>query len=382
MKKFVILLTCLLLLGMIPVSAAANTGTLAGKTALFAGDSIAAGWRDELDGKAKYTSGGGWALRLEKDYYMRGDKVAAPGQSLTVIPNRGHIIQQLHENKGGTYDYVILQGGFNDCMGENRTGNTNMDAIPKLGTVTDSFDVEDFDTATFAGSFEELLYYATTYFPQARIGFIVTYKTPLSAYGGITNGVVKTKEGYRQEDYIQIQKDICDKWDVPYLDLWSGKTADGRLYSGDVLQVNTDGVHFPGGGDNIHLNTAGYDAITPHVAIWMAGLSRYTDSTPTTTTTTAKPTTTTTTAAPTTTTTTTAKPTTTTTTAAPTTTTTATEAVTTTTTVAATPQDAVSTPLEEDRSPLLPIILTVVACAAALAVIAALVIVLLRRRGA
>ena len=210
---------------------------------------------------------------MQKNYQMQVTHAAYPGQSFTVIERRGHIVEQLHNNKSGSYDYVILQGGFNDCMGENTPGNNNMAAIPKLGTVSTSFKVGDFDTTTFSGSFEELLYYAKTYFPTAKIGFIVTYQTPLSAYGGITNGVRKTLEGYTQADYIKRQMELCDKWKIPYLNLWDGIAPDGKKFSGDIIDVDADGVHFPGGSDNIHLNTAGYDAITPYIAQWMAQLA-------------------------------------------------------------------------------------------------------------
>ena len=258
-----------------PNEAATYESALNGKSALFSGDSIAAGWRDTAFNKADYSNGGGWSARLEKQWLMTTTKAALAGNSLTVIPDRGHIIQQLHNNKSGTFDYVILEGGFNDCMGENVKGNSNMEAIPKLGTISESFDVADFDTSTFAGSFEELLYYATTYFPEAAIGFIVTYQTPDSQYGGITGNVAVTNEGYKQEDYFNLQMAICDKWNVPFLDLWSGQTADGKAYSGDIIDVDGGTVHFPGSGDNIHLDTAGYDVITPYIAGWMETLTPY-----------------------------------------------------------------------------------------------------------
>ncbi len=258
-----------------PNEAATYESVLNGKSALFSGDSIAAGWRDTAFNKADYSNGGGWSARLEKQWLMTTTKAALAGNSLTVIPDRGHIIQQLHNNKSGTFDYVILEGGFNDCMGENVKGNSNMEAIPKLGTISESFDVADFDTSTFAGSFEELLYYATTYFPEAAIGFIVTYQTPDSQYGGITGNVAVTNEGYKQEDYFNLQMAICDKWNVPFLNLWSGQTADGKAYSGDIIDVDGGTVHFPGSGDNIHLDTAGYDVITPYIAGWMETLTPY-----------------------------------------------------------------------------------------------------------
>ena len=293
-KKIVAISTALLMLvANRPAASAAlvNTGMLAGESALFIGDSVAAGWRDTAYGHQKYTNGGGWSLRFEHEYGMSVTNVAKAGTSLTVIPNRGHIIDQLHNNKSSSFDYIIMEGGANDCMGENTIGHTNLSSIPKLGTVSSSFNVKDFDTSTFSGAFEELLYYATNYWPQAKIGFIVMYKAPNATYGGMSNGAVTSLEGYTQEDYYNRQMELCLKWGVPYFNMWSGTTADGKRYSGDIIDVYGSS-HFPGGRDMIHLTAAGYDAITPHIAQWMAGMSA--PETRTTTTTTATTTTTTT----------------------------------------------------------------------------------------
>lgn len=255
-----------------PETPSVKDTVLKGKTAAFFGDSIAAGWRDDENGGA-YASGRGWSLRLEEQWGMVATKAAQPGNSYTQLDGRSRIIAQIHAQKNNDFDYVIFQGGFNDCMGANK--NPVVSTVPKLGSISDGFDVSKLDTSTFAGAFEEALYYITTYWPEAKIGFIVTYQTPLSTYGGITNGATLTNEGYLQENYFQMQMAICDKWNVEFLDLWSGYAPDGKLYSGDILDVDTDGLHFPGGSDNIHLNSAGYDAITPYIASWMEGLATY-----------------------------------------------------------------------------------------------------------
>lgn len=52
--------------------AADPTTALSGKTAVFFGDSIAAGWRDVISGEGidDYTNSGGWSYRLQRDYGM------------------------------------------------------------------------------------------------------------------------------------------------------------------------------------------------------------------------------------------------------------------------------------------------------------------------
>lgn len=258
---FALLMT--LFAGVISRAEATPQTVLNGKKILFTGDSIGAGWRDN-DGVSDYTNAGGWAKRIGDDYGAEVTNAAVAGYALSTIRNsegKSPIVTQLSGNKNNTYDYVVLQGGFNDAMGTN-ADKTKESAAP-VGKITNSWDVEDYDTATFAGALENLFYYATEYFPTAKIGFIITYATPTSTYGGYTADVEAMRE------YWNIAKQICNKWDISYLDLFDGTASDGKSYSYDVLKVNTSN-YFPGSGDTIHLNAAGYDAITPYIADWMA----------------------------------------------------------------------------------------------------------------
>ncbi len=241
---------------------ASESDTVKGKTVLFAGDSIGAGWRD-TDGVSDYSNSGGWAKRLQDDYGMAVTHVAQAGAPLSTIreaENRPAIVNQLHANKDGEFDYVILQGGFNDAMGTNAE-KTKESAAP-VGEMTDDYSVTGFDTATFAGALENLFYYAKEYFPESKVGFIITYATPLSTYGGYT------AEEDSMREYWNMAKAICDKWGVSYLDFFDGKTEDGKSYSYDILKVDTE-ENFPGGSDQIHLNASGYDLTTPYIASWL-----------------------------------------------------------------------------------------------------------------
>ena len=258
-----LLLIVVLAVGMIPVFAAgSDKHPLEDKKILFAGDSIGAGWRDEAYG-GNYTNEGGWSARIAELYGAESTLAASAGCPISTIreaEDRPAIVNQLHANKNGKFDYVILQGGFNDAMGTN--GNPTKETAAKVGEMTDSFEATDFDTATFAGALENLFYYAKEYFPSAKVGFIINYATPLSTYGGYT----AEEESMRK--YWDMAKAVCDKWGVSYLDLFSGKTSDGKSYSYDILKVDTS-ENFPGGNDNIHLNSAGYDLITPYIAQWI-----------------------------------------------------------------------------------------------------------------
>lgn len=259
--QFVLLVA---IFGKSPISVAADN-PLSGKTALFVGDSIAAGWRDEAMNGSTYGSGNGWAKRIGNTNNMNVANIAVAGASLSTIRDK-RIITQIKSKQNSRYDYVILQGGFNDAMGTNEQ-RTKASAAP-VGTMSSSYELGSFDIRTYAGALEELFYWTTKYFQGARIGYIITYATPLSQYGGYT------AEWESMKRYWDMGKRICEKWGIDYLDLFEGKTQDGKSYSFDILKVNTN-TYFPGGSDSIHLNSAGYDVISPYIAEWMKTLKPY-----------------------------------------------------------------------------------------------------------
>ena len=265
------LLTALPLSGSAETSADISTelskktvkAALEGKSALFIGDSIAAGWRDAVNGD--YKNAGGWAKRIGDNYGMNVDLGAIAGYTFSNIRGSKRIVNELASYKDNTYDYVILQGGFNDAMGSDDGSATGRDksSTAPIGTMAADFAPEHFDPATYAGGLEETLYKIKEYFPTAKVGYIVTYSTPKSTYGGYT-----AEPPHMREQYATGMA-ICKKWGVDWLDLYDGHTEDGLSYSTDILKTDTT-TYFPGGSDCIHLNSAGYDVIYPYIAKWMA----------------------------------------------------------------------------------------------------------------
>ncbi len=248
---------------------AADTSALRGKSAIFFGDSIAAGWRDQIDseGITNYSNSGGWSYRLQRDFGMVSTLKAVAGSSFTTIADRNHIPTLIQNAGSGSYDYVILEGGFNDAMGSN-TKPSPENTAARVGTITNSFFPEDFDSTTFAGELEHSLYLIKKQYPNAKVGYIITYQTPNSEYGGVT------AKAFNMRQYWTIAKQICEKWDVQVLDLYDGVAADGKHYSNDVLDMdNASTASVPGSGDHIHLSKTGYDLITPYIAQWMVGLN-------------------------------------------------------------------------------------------------------------
>ena len=224
-----------------------TSGVLYGKTALFCGDSICAG--STLEPVEKRA----WAGRIGLEYGTISTNAGRAAASVALSTDIGkgrspdnRIITQIEAAKGNPYDYVILHGGINDAM-----------SLIPVGVMTDSSDVADFDITTFAGALEELFARAQEYFGDtAQIGYIVNYQTPMSEWGGATQD---------WSEYIAVALQICDKWNITYLDLYNDEE-----FNQDVLKVSTK-EYLP---DYLHPNAAGYDILTPKIGDWMETLGQ------------------------------------------------------------------------------------------------------------
>jgi lysophospholipase L1-like esterase len=237
------------------------------KRALFLGDSIVSGSRDDENGGVWKNScdvedGRGWPRRLKLEYDLDTDNLAIAAQTLVRVEGRGHIIAQLARKKYDDYDYVILEGGYNDAV------VTHIDEkgeiVPKMGAIADGFAEASFDEKTVIGSLELLFAKTKAAFPNAKFGYVIPYETPRSTYGGITKNREKMSAFWAQLTAV------CEKWQIPVLNLFSGKTQEGISFF-DLLSPDTTAC-LPGNGDFTHLTTHGYDIITPHIAQWLKTL--------------------------------------------------------------------------------------------------------------
>ncbi len=218
---------------------------LAGKSALFLGDSITAAPND---------SNSGWGGRIAANNGMTYFNAGSSGATLSTSKDN-RVITKFNENRLNKYDYVIMHGGVNDAMR----------SVP-IGEVSATFEIEDFDTATFAGALEELFYNARKYHANAALGYIINYATPNSEKGGNTKDM---------SAYFEVAKKVCDKWDVAYLDLYSGTVEeDGKTlsYSYDILKVNTAEYMYENDATEVHISSLGYDVIAPYIGEWMKTL--------------------------------------------------------------------------------------------------------------
>ena len=211
------------------------------QSALFVGDSIT---------RASFS----WASVIGNAYKMAVTNAAVNGATVSDLGSK-LIRHQLMVNAGNSYSYVILHGGINDAAG----------AQP--GAVSASWNVADFDTATYAGALETMFYYAYENFGSAKLGYIINYATPNA-------DTSKWKGAADTAAYFAVAKQVCDKWGISYIDLHSGTASDGRSYSLDILNIDADAsVLVNGDAKEIHLSAEGYNRISPYIASWMETLT-------------------------------------------------------------------------------------------------------------
>ena len=221
---------------------------LIGKSVLFVGDSITNAVKDDYKLN-------GWAGRIGTQNKMDWKNAGVSGASASTARPTNRVITQLQANASNSYDYVILHGGVNDAM----------EAAP-IGEVSDSFDVASFDINTFAGGLEEMIHYTVSNYAGAKIGYIVNYATPNSTWGGETKDM---------SAYFAKAKEVCAKWNIPYIDLYSGTielNGVENTYSYDILDMTNKGSLYNSDKGEVHIGGRGYDLISPYIGYWMRSL--------------------------------------------------------------------------------------------------------------
>ena len=236
---------------------------LYGKRVIFDGDSIC-----HATSETNETPNRGWAYRVGAKNNMDWHNLGISGASITaemystVTGNPRHWvsrnIDKIHE-KFPEVDYLIFEGGTNDA--------------DLLGIGSDKFgklDISDYsgnyDDTTFTGAVETLLYKAITYYPKAKIGFIIAQKMGTHAIGfGDEN---------KRRYYFNRVIEVCKKWGVPYIDLWEKSPINPRLrcyFDPDLdAKGNTEaGMAYI---DGQHLTAVGYDLISDAIEAWMMTL--------------------------------------------------------------------------------------------------------------
>jgi lysophospholipase L1-like esterase len=209
---------------------------LYGKIALFDGDSFCAA--GTADGK-------GWAYLIGEANAMSYTNYGVAGATVADITGQeghsgAHCICKSIDTMAAEADYIVLEGGVNDYLLFSQYG------FPLLGAVSTGY-AATLDETTFCGAMESLCKKALTKYVGKKILFIIAHKT--------TGSVNATAQ-----DWFNKQREILEKWNIPYVDLY--KTA------GICVQLSAQNslFHDEGGGTYWgHLTASGYIAVTPKI---------------------------------------------------------------------------------------------------------------------
>ena len=236
---------------------------LKGKRIVFDGDSIC-----HATSESNEDTDRGWAWRVGAAFEMEWYNVGISGgtvtaemySSVTGAPRHwvSRNIDKIHE-KFPEVDYLIFEGGTNDAdllgIGSEKFGEFT------LGDYSGNY-----DDSTYTGALESLFFKATSYYPHARLGFIVAPKMgrPAGGYGA----------GYKRRHYFLRAIEVCKKWGIPYLDLWDGSPLNPSLvcYYDPALDGKGNKESGKAYCDGQHLTSVGYDMISPMIADWIKGL--------------------------------------------------------------------------------------------------------------
>ena len=219
-----------------------DKNVLDNKVILFTGDSICQASIQNEDGS--YTGDKyGWAEIIKEnnsDTVIRNYGIG--GTTFAVRDGRSDSIYErisIMKERFPKCDYIIIEGGVNDYY--NRE-------TEQIGEMSDNYDGE-YNTSTFAGALEQIFYDVNKKWNGIKIGFIVTFKT---------------SDVSEWDTYMTLAKKICEKWAIPYIDLFNH----GRL-NFRIEQMKKDYSYLQGG---LHPNVDGYRIITPMIENWLKSI--------------------------------------------------------------------------------------------------------------
>ena len=230
------------------------------KTVIWNGDSICQGnsstgtWADRIAAKngikiwKNYGVGGGTIVE-NAPYFQNGN----PRHSVCAT------LEQMHEEYPDA-DYIILEGGTNDAdlLGRITEGTIAL----RFGSFTaDDFSGE-YDRTTFCGALESIFYRAKQLWPDKTVCYIVAQKMGLDA-----------SKAANRYAYFEAAMQICEKWEIPYLNLWDNCDLDPTLPEMyDPSQSAEENEQASMYRDGQHLTNAGYDYTADIIDAWLKTL--------------------------------------------------------------------------------------------------------------
>ena len=184
---------------------------LNGKTGIFLGSSVTYGYGSE---------GVSFVDFLKKTDGLNTVKEAVSGTTLADVKTNSYVARMKTIDKDIKADFFMCQLSTNDA-----TKN-----LP-LGQISDSFNIDDFDTQTITGATEYIIAYAKE-----------TWNCPVIFY---------TQTRYDSDAYAKMVEMIIElekKWDITVIDFWNNEKINNVTDDEKSLYLV----------DNIHPTKAGY----------------------------------------------------------------------------------------------------------------------------
>lgn len=178
---------------------------LKGMTVYAFGDSIVAGHKYKKQSFADFTADQEGII-LQK-FAVNGATV------LDASYEGGQILTQFDNAPNEQPDYVLFDGGTNDA--EYIAKNAGVE----YGTVSSLKEPESFDTATFAGAFENMVYEMKQKYPEAQFVYVAVHK-------------LGSRDQEVQEKLRELELQICAKWEIAVADVY----GDTKLDTSDDAQ--------------------------------------------------------------------------------------------------------------------------------------------------
>lgn len=220
---------------------------LVGKSIAFVGDSICYGTKWE----------GGYAKIIGEQNNMTVTNSSKGGA--TIARNvkwsadsdgyRPNIIDMV-SGLEGEYDYIIIEGGVNDFW----------NGVP-AGDISGGYD-GGYDESSMAGGIESIFNIIKNQHFSSKVGFVIIHD-PFT---------YNAEENF--EPYYRMMKKVCEKWNVPYIDLYEQNNTDNGV---NVKNSEMCSLYFGTDsspeGDGCHPNELGYRIIyVDPITTWLKSL--------------------------------------------------------------------------------------------------------------
>ena len=193
---------------------------LYGKSLFVVGDSVAFG----------FGSGGkSYADIIAEKNKMSMKKVAVSGTTFAKRDGLTNSILEQVQTMDKMYDYVLIEGGFNDYFQKNKG--------VAIGTMPKNMNSSRDDKTTY-GALDSICLWLKQKYPSSKLLFIVPHKI-MTSTGVLDDGFYP---------YLQAIRDVCEKYSISYADiaLKGGctpfyKEFRDTYFSGDGIHPNLDG---------------------------------------------------------------------------------------------------------------------------------------------